>query len=407
MRRDIVPKKELEAFNFKMFKKYEVKNIHDHVILFTKEWEIDTSRQNVKYDDRRNPHLYTNTYVIQDHPLDWKFGSSPSPVVKDMFLLKMIDNIVKDLEDFNVGKAARILLIKLNSESDVATHVDGGEYLSTVRRYHIPIITNENVFYIVNDEKINMKQGECWEINNFKPHSVLNNSKQDRVHLLIDIIPEYSFKTYNNLPENSKIYMIENFIEEEDAENFINYIFKNSSNKEKFPLTRGEVEFKRVRHEANIPETVPLSNHSEQIELIKKYTSKMILNFKNFFKDDILYPSAFWMTMLGKDTRLPYHTDNHIGAEHLYRSAVVYLNDDFTGGYLKFKDFDLTYKPKKYSAVIFPSNYYHMITPVTDGIRYALPMWASKEKKYDIFGVDSPIKSDPEKYLNSKRYKNG
>ena len=126
----------------------------------------------------------------------------------------------------------------------------------------------------------------------------------------------------------------------------------------------------------------------------------MILNFKNFFKDDILYPSAFWMTMLGKDTRLPYHTDNHIGAEHLYRSAVVYLNDDFTGGYLKFKDFDLTYKPKKYSAVIFPSNYYHMITPVTDGIRYALPMWAQKKLLSKLEKSTKPIKKIYKKNYN-------
>jgi aspartyl/asparaginyl beta-hydroxylase (cupin superfamily) len=71
----------------------------------------------------------------------------------------------------------------------VSEHTDKGDYLSTVRRFHIPIITNDLVSYTVNGERVHMKQGECWEINNLKSHSVLNESDTDRVHLLIDIFP--------------------------------------------------------------------------------------------------------------------------------------------------------------------------------------------------------------------------
>jgi hypothetical protein len=34
-----------------------------------------------------------------------------------------------------------------------------------------------------------MGTGECWEINNSRIHYVNNGSKIDRVHLLIDIMP--------------------------------------------------------------------------------------------------------------------------------------------------------------------------------------------------------------------------
>ena len=34
-----------------------------------------------------------------------------------------------------------------------------------------------------------MLEGECWEINNTRLHAVENNSKIDRIHLLIDIMP--------------------------------------------------------------------------------------------------------------------------------------------------------------------------------------------------------------------------
>ena len=34
-----------------------------------------------------------------------------------------------------------------------------------------------------------MKVGECWEINNSLLHSVENNGKTERIHLLVDILP--------------------------------------------------------------------------------------------------------------------------------------------------------------------------------------------------------------------------
>ena len=56
---------------------------------------------------------------------------------------------------------------------------------------HIPIITNKKVYFSVGEEKKNLKSGEMWEINNSKKsHAVKNNSKEDRIHLIIDWIVE-------------------------------------------------------------------------------------------------------------------------------------------------------------------------------------------------------------------------
>jgi len=400
-RSKLAPEKENENFNYKFFGNFNVENLINYIKNFNKEWLMYTERQNAVYAERRNPHLYTNTYIVQDHPLDWLFGSNISSTTKDHNFFSIVSDIIKSLENEVVGKSARILLTKLSAGKDVATHVDGGDYLSTVRRYHIPLITNDQVFYTVNDETINMKKGECWEINNLKPHSVLNNSDQDRVHLLIDILPEYSFKNLNNLEEDCGVKIVENFITEEDALFFIDYINKNHHDEDKFPPTRGAVEFGRHRYEANIPETVPLKNHKEILEKIKFYSNKVIEEFYNTYDDEVLYPSAFWMAELGKDTKLPFHSDNHYMAEHLYRSCVIYLNDNYDGGYIRFKDIPLTYKPKSFSAIFFKSELVHEITQVKDGIRFALPIWASIDKKWDIFS-DNPIQSNKNFVKNLK-----
>jgi hypothetical protein len=62
-------------------------------------------------------------------------------------------------------------------------------------------------------------------------------------------------------------------------------------------------------------------------------------------------------------------------------SLVGWLNDDFEGGELYFKHFDLTIKPKAGSFVIFPSNflYLHSALPVGDvnkhDIKYSFVTW--------------------------------
>jgi len=192
LRSDAAPKKELYDFNFKFYKTFNVEDISTEVKKLNEEWNLDKFRQNAKYPERRNPHLYTHTFTIQNHSIDWQFGDSIYSEVKDARMLSVVLEIVKDLEIMCNGVSGRILLIKLAANQDVSEHTDKGDYLSTVRRFHIPIITNELVSYTVNGEKINMKQGECWEINNLKAHSVLNESSIDRVHLLVDIFPDLS-----------------------------------------------------------------------------------------------------------------------------------------------------------------------------------------------------------------------
>jgi hypothetical protein len=81
-------------------------------------------------------------------------------------------------------------------------------------------------------------------------------------------------------------------------------------------------------------------------------------------------------------------------------SSVIYLNEDYEGGYIKFKDVDVTYKPKKYSAIFFPSSYQHAVTRVKSGIRMTLPNWVSLGQERNIF-VENPIVHDPRTLFGS------
>ena len=55
-------------------------------------------------------------------------------------------------------------------------------------RIHIPVATNPQVEFILNDQLIEMKEGEAWYLNFNLHHSVRNRGETERIHLVVDCI---------------------------------------------------------------------------------------------------------------------------------------------------------------------------------------------------------------------------
>ena len=183
-----------EDFNFKKHLDYDVSKIYEIIENFTDEWNIQTIRQEM-FDFHKNTH----SYFIYDHTTNWIVGDSYQTVCVsgNQELLDAISPIISDLEKIHEGRVAKVLLIKLSKGEDVLPHSDSFDYANSVRRHHIPIITNESVYFKVGKESKIMLAGECWEINNSKIHETVNESDSERVHLLIDIFPNKYFEEIN------------------------------------------------------------------------------------------------------------------------------------------------------------------------------------------------------------------
>lgn len=175
----------VDSFNFKQYPSYDVDQIVSIIKNFDDEWKIDTSRQ-----DKYHTHVDTESYFIYKADLQWESGKPfvTELVAENQELVDLIEPIISDLEEIHNGKRGNVLFIKLLGGRDIPKHFDGGDYLIKTRRHHVPIITSEDTWFGVSREEKQMQVGECWEINNAKPHYV-NNGEQDRVHLLIDIMP--------------------------------------------------------------------------------------------------------------------------------------------------------------------------------------------------------------------------
>jgi hypothetical protein len=175
---------------------FNIDLIKNDVINFDQEWFLDTSRQEIE-----EAHKQTMMYQLRYFNYSWKKGQLAE--YKDVNHLKtqgaidQLNIIYKKLEEMFDGFVVRSELINMFKNSSISKHVDGGDMLRICRRVHIPIITNDNVWFTVLEKTINMKEGHCYEINNYAPHSVENNSNFDRVHLIIDILPSKHFKNKN------------------------------------------------------------------------------------------------------------------------------------------------------------------------------------------------------------------
>jgi hypothetical protein len=159
-----------------------------------------------------------------------------------------------------------------------------------------------------------------------------------------------------------RIHVVEDFISAEDAEVLIK---EQMSPSEVNPYP----EYYKERYGGT---AFPYNKIT--IDMLKKYGD--LSNKKhqelNGFVNPIYVFKAF-----GSIWKQGNKGDLHIDAQDpeawIEWSTIIYLNDAFTGGDIFFPNQNFVYKPKKYSAVFFPSagsENIHGITTVTSGIRH-------------------------------------
>lgn len=184
----------MEPFVF--HKQENVLEIAEILKQFDSEWSDYTFRQNNYF-----VHRHTSTILITEFDaISWEsetyqqnsvLGFDYKPVLNNKKLLDLVVPIFDYLRIIHDGEIAKSMFVKLRAGKNIDEHSDAGLYLSMAKRHHIPIITNDEIWFYVDGLKKNLRQGEIWQIDNSKLHKVENPSNQDRVHLIVDVIPKY------------------------------------------------------------------------------------------------------------------------------------------------------------------------------------------------------------------------
>jgi hypothetical protein len=176
--------------------KIDIENILKIIEVNNLDWEEYTDRQ------KRYPTVHSQTKtipIIFDKSFNFdSFKIVPTnhyPLFQEE--ISKLETVISSNTNED-GKIIRAILVNLPSGKSIPFHVDSGQTLISCRRIHIPIQTNENCFFTVNDDKRNLKIGELWEINNDKlKHSVDNFGDNNRIHLIVDWVKQSLLDKYD------------------------------------------------------------------------------------------------------------------------------------------------------------------------------------------------------------------
>lgn len=109
-----------------------------------------------------------------------------SGVFKNTSLLDKCPAIETALSNIECEKSS-VRILNLKPGAEIKPHKDPGlAYEEGEIRIHIPLQTNKQVDFFVDDELLRLKEGECWYINFNLKHWLFNRGETDRVHLVID-----------------------------------------------------------------------------------------------------------------------------------------------------------------------------------------------------------------------------
>lgn len=118
-----------------------------------------------------------NKYIInQDH------YTKNIDLIKNTYIESVIESVkrIAECSDLAIGRAR---IVTLQPKYALTYHTDTDSAL----RYHIPIVTNDNIMFIVADKVYRMKQqGTLYTIDTNYLHTVVNASKTPRIHLILD-----------------------------------------------------------------------------------------------------------------------------------------------------------------------------------------------------------------------------
>lgn len=171
-----------KEFNFKFLGNYDITNIKNIVSSFTEnDWLQYTKRQET-YEAHKQTLCIP---VLFDLMYDNRIGEKTNYYSLFKEEIELITNHINKSKN-KKGFIIRFEIVKMLAKTKIPEHVDNSPSLIEHSRIHLPICTTDEVFFKINDEEKNLKEGEIWEIDNVDIHSVTNNSDIDRIHIIFD-----------------------------------------------------------------------------------------------------------------------------------------------------------------------------------------------------------------------------
>lgn len=143
--------------------------------------------------------VFSDDFLSRVYEMPW-WWSSPTNTDSVGYKMKSAMKGIFETLQMSEKQVIRMLFASLPPNVTIPVHHDSGEWVKHTHRVHVPIIVDEpeKILFRVGPTKdtlnrVNVKSGHVFEINNQAKHAVSNCSSKHRVHL---ILVSYIFYVY-------------------------------------------------------------------------------------------------------------------------------------------------------------------------------------------------------------------
>lgn len=118
-----------------------------------------------------------------EHECVWMDGWLHLPAARSV-----VFGLMAKVEGERLG---RVMINRLRPGGRVYPHADTPAHADYWDRYHVVLQSGPGCNFRCGEETVQMATGDCWWFQNALEHEVVNNSDDDRIHLIIDIRTEH------------------------------------------------------------------------------------------------------------------------------------------------------------------------------------------------------------------------
>ena len=181
-------------------KDIDVRSLLDEIEANSELWYLDTTRQE-KITYQRETHTIAlrchadtagdDSRVRRAKPLGYH-GRPTSMSEKLPLNSDYVDQLVRTMN----GTIGRCVLAKLAPNGKIYRHTDDGLYWLLRDRYHLALKSINGSHFKVGGDEVRMQEGELWWFDHTAAHEAFNDSDEDRIHLIVDVMSAHSMKTF-------------------------------------------------------------------------------------------------------------------------------------------------------------------------------------------------------------------
>jgi len=152
-------------------------------------WNAENSRKENNFSCFHHTQHIVFRFVSGDRQSPRHFHDNPAWLLWQQVLLPVMANAIRPY-GFGDPVFPKAMLARLASGHIIDSHVDTATSNLYTHKIHVPIRTNAQTQFFVNDESHCLQEGIAYEVNNSAPHWASNQGDSDRVHFIFEVFDQ-------------------------------------------------------------------------------------------------------------------------------------------------------------------------------------------------------------------------